>query len=212
MPRLARIDAAGILHHVIVRGIEKKPVFKARDDKEDFIYRLSCLVIDTRHAIYAWAVMTNHVHLLVRTGDVPLSKLMARLLTGYAASYNKRHNRVGHLFQNRYKSIICEEEPYCKELIRYIHLNPLRTGLVPNYDRLCNYPWSGHSALTGARDYVWQDTAFVLALFGNDPDESVHAYREFVASGIHLGHQPELTGGGLIRSLGGWEQAKHPKA
>lgn len=78
------------------------------------------------------------VHLLVRTGDVPLSKLMARLLTGYASSFNRRYKRVGHLFQKRYKSIVCQEEPYLRELVRYIHLNPWRAGLVKDYEK-CKY-------------------------------------------------------------------------
>ena len=205
MPRQARIDAAGVLHHVIARGIERKPIFRYREDKKDFLDRLSLLVTETRHAIYAWAILTNHVHLLVRTGDVRLSKLMARLLTGYASSYNRRHRRVGHLFQNRYKSIICQEEPYLRELVRYIHLNPLRAALVQDYDGLCHYPWSGHSAILGTTHRPWQDTTSILSLFGYDPDRSIRAYQDFVLSGIPLGRRPELTGGGLVRSLGGWE-------
>jgi hypothetical protein len=93
--------------------------------------------------------MPNHFHLLVRTGTRPLSQSMKRLLTGYVVNFNRRHKRYGHLFQNRYKSIICEEDPYLLELTRYIHLNPVRGGLVPRLRDLRRYPWTGHAAILG---------------------------------------------------------------
>ena len=99
----------------------------------------------------AWALIPNHFHLLLRTGPTPLSKVMRRLMTGYAVTFNKRHKRSGHLFQNRYKSVICEEDPYLLELIRYIHLNPLRAKLVQDLKELDTYPWTGHSAILGRR-------------------------------------------------------------
>ena len=91
---------------------------------------------------------------------------MRRLLTGYAVSFNRRHRRAGHLFQNRFKSIVVEEEPYLLELVRYIHLNPLRAHLVPDLGALDTYPWSGHATLLASRSQSWQDTDFVLAHFG----------------------------------------------
>jgi len=129
MPRQARLDAPGTLHHVIVRGIEKRPAQRGIDDRTDrdnFVSRLGQIASETETVIYAWALMTNHAHIFLRSGPYGLSKCMQRFLIGYAVTYNRRHHRYGHLFQNRYKSIVCDEDSYFRELVRYIHLNPLR--------------------------------------------------------------------------------------
>ena len=119
MPRQARLDAPGTLHHVIIRGIEKKNIVTNQYDRKDFVERLGHLATETETGIYAWALLSNHAHLLLRSSDAGLSHFMRRLLTGYAINYNLRHKRHGHLFQNRYKSIICEEDTYFRELIRH---------------------------------------------------------------------------------------------
>jgi len=124
MPRRSRIDAAGALHHVIARGVGREPIFQDDQDRADFIDRLSSILRETKTLCYAWVLIPNHFHLLLRTGRVSIATVMRRLLTGYAVAYNLRHRRSGHLFQNRYKSILCQEEPYFLELVRYIHLNP----------------------------------------------------------------------------------------
>jgi REP element-mobilizing transposase RayT len=118
-------------------------------DRSDFLDRLSKLLLETNTACYAWALLSNHAHFLLRTGDVGLSTLMRRLLTGYAVRFNRRHNRHGQLFQNRYKSILCQEDTYLKELVRYIHLNPLRAKIVSDISELNGYEYSGHSVLLG---------------------------------------------------------------
>jgi REP-associated tyrosine transposase len=110
MARLARLDTPGVLHHIVIRGIERRGIFEDDKDREDFIERLSGLLQETTTPCYAWALMTNQVHLLLRTGGVPIASIMRRLLTGYAVRFNRRHGRYGHLFQNRYKSILCEED------------------------------------------------------------------------------------------------------
>ena len=130
MPRQARLDSPGTLHHVMIRGIEKKRIVLDEQDRRDFVRRLGLLAVETKTAVYAWALMSNHAHLLVCSGAMGLAKFMRRLLTGYAVSYNLRHRRHGHLFQNRYKSMVCDGDSYFTELVRYIHLNPLRVGLV----------------------------------------------------------------------------------
>jgi len=114
--------------------------------------------------------------------------------------FNRRHARSGHLFQNRYKSIVCEEEPYLLELIRYIHLNPLRAGLVKNLEELDRYPWCGHAALLGAKVLPWQAADKVLALFGKRIKSARLAYRQYIADGVAMGKRPELVGGGQRRS------------
>jgi hypothetical protein len=133
---------------------------------------------------------------------------MRRLLTGHAISYNRRHRRHGHLFQNRYKSIICEEDAYFTELVRYIHLNPLRAGIVDTLARLDRYPWCGHTVVLGRKDHAWQDRDYVLKWFGKQAGPAKKAYRAFVKKGIAQGRRPELVGGGLIRSAGGWSVVK----
>ena len=147
MPRSPRLDAPGVLHHVMGRGIEKKAIFMDIKDRENFIARLAALVEDQAMTVYAWALLPNHFHLLCKTKRWPLSSSMRKLLTGYVVHFNKRHKRHGHLFQNRYKSIVCQEDTYLLELVRYIHLNLLRIGKVKNIVELNKSPYSGHSAV-----------------------------------------------------------------
>jgi REP element-mobilizing transposase RayT len=204
MPRKARIDAPGALHHIIVRGIEQRQIFRDDRDRDQFIQRLSDILTETDTPCYAWALMPNHVHLLLKTGLTPIATIMRRLLTGYAVYFNRRHRRHGHLFQNRYKSILCQAEPYFRELVRYIHLNPLRAKLVEELKALDKYPYSGHSALLGKMKRDWQRVGYVLGFFGKRKSDARKAYRQFVKKGVVQGRRPELTGGGLVRSIGGW--------
>jgi putative transposase len=148
MPRQARINTIGVLHHVIISGIERGRIFRSDFDRDNFINRLSALIPETQTDCFAWALIPNHAHLLLSTGSVPISVLMSRLLTGYAVWFNKKYRRHGQLFQNRYKSILCQEDPYLKELVRYIHLNPLRAWLVEDMKALDKHPWCGHSVLS----------------------------------------------------------------
>jgi len=206
MPRGARLDAPGSLHHVMVRGIERTAIVLDDNDRNDVVNRIGKAAEKTGTAIYAWALMTNHAHLLLRSGSEGLPSFMRKVLTGYSVSFNKKHHRSGHLFQNRYKSILCEEEPYFLKLVSYIHLNPLRAGLVASLEELERYPWSGHRALMGIAEYPWQDTGYVLQQFGSRPGSARKACLEFVLEQLLLGRQPELTGGGLVRSAGGWSE------
>lgn len=204
MPRHARLDAPGTLHHVMGRGIEGTKIFRTGLDRKDFIERLGELCRDKYFGIYAWALMSNHFHLLIKTKERPLSDGMRKLLTGYVINFNRRHKRVGHLFQNRYKSIVCEEDTYLLELTRYIHLNPLRKKMVPGIEELKKYPWTGHSAIMGTVKRDWQDSEAILSYFSSKKKRAVMLYEQFLAEGVALGKRPELVGGGLIRSLGGW--------
>ena len=204
MPRQPRLDAPNTLHHVMVRGIERTALFHDDADRADFVARVAPLVAGGALTVYAWALLPNHAHLLLRTGQRPLPRSMRSFLTGYAGAFNRRHHRVGHLFQNRYKSIVVEEEPYLLELVRYLHLNPVRAKVVSDLRALARYPWSGHSAILGTVPRRWQDTATVLAHFGPTRRRAVAAYEAFVAAGLPQGRRPEFQGGGLVRSHGGW--------
>ncbi len=204
MPRQPRLDAPGTLHHVIGRGIERTKIFRTREDREDFLARLGELCRVAALSVYAWALMDNHFHLLVKSGKQSLSESMRRLLTGYVINFNRRHRRYGHLFQNRYKSILCEEDVYLLELARYIHLNPVRAGVVKGVRELGDYPWTGHGVIMGRQKREWQDVGVVLSYFGERRKKAISRYEEYVGEGIRQGRRPELVGGGLIRSLGGW--------
>lgn len=206
MPRQPRLNIPDTLHHVIVRGIEKRDIFNDDGDRERFVSRLSYLLTDSSTKCFAWALMSNHFHLLLMPTKDSLSETMRRLLTGYAVYFNRKHNRAGHLFQNRYKSILCEDEPYFLELVRYIHLNPLRAGLVSNLSELDNFPWSGHAVLLGNCALEGQTTSEVLARFGKGRVRTIRAYQKFIADGIDAGRRDELVGGGLKRSLQGSEE------
>lgn len=124
-------------------------------------------------------------------------------------TFNRRHRRHGHLFQNRYKSILCQEEPYFLELVRYIHLNPLRAKVVGSIEELNSYSYSGHSRLAGQRQTDdWQEADEILLRFDKRQSVGRKKYLTFVENGVSQGIKPELTGGGLIRSAGGWNRMK----
>jgi REP element-mobilizing transposase RayT len=212
----------------MARGIERRKIFWDDKDRSSFLERFAVILEETQTQCYAWALIPNHFHILLRTGPTPLSTVMRRLMTGYAVAFNRRHRRAGHLFQNRYKSVVCEEDPYLLELIRYIHLNPLRARLVADIKELDKYPWTWHSAILGRRrnhllipdppkkcsatcanpsascqplaERTIQD---VLLHFGDTKWVARQRYRQFVKNGMEQGKRPELQGGGLVRSAGG---------
>jgi len=206
MPRQARLDAPGTLHHVMIRGIEGANIFRDDKDREHFLSRVGEIGKGTGTRILAWTLMDNHVHMLLFSGSSGLPRFMRRLLTGYAVWFNRKHQRWGHLFQNRYKSIVCEEDRYLLELVRYIHLNPLRSHVVGSLEELDRYRWSGHGVLVGKVRRDWQERQYVLNQFGRGGRQSIRAYRKFIEEGKGLGRRPELVGGGLVRSLGGWSK------
>jgi len=155
--------------------------------------------------LYAWALMPNHAHVLMRTGTLPLSQLAQRWLGPYATAFNLIHRRAGHLFQGRFKNVLVEEEPYLLELVRYIHLNPVRSRLPVTIDSLDTYPWTGHAVLLGKAAFAAQDCTFVLGRFAPALRQARIAYRKFVREGVSDGCLPDLEGGGLRRSSLGWE-------
>lgn len=186
MPRSARLDVADALYHVIARGVERRPIVRDDADRGDFVRRLGVLVGREGVRLFAFALMDNHVHLVVRRGPQPLGRLLQRLLTGYAGRFNRRHGRVGHLFQNRYKSVLCESDRYLLQLVRYVHLNPVRAGIVSDPER---YQWTSHVSYLRRRPPEWLDTDVVLMLLGGRS-----AYRRFVADGIAEGRRADLNG------------------
>ena len=161
------------------------------------------VLLDSDASCFAWAVMNNHFHLLLRTGLTPISRIMSRVMTSYAINYNLRNKRSGHLFQNRYKSIICQEDAYLLQLIRYIHNNPVRAKIVANMEELDHYPFTGHAAIVGNMKCAFLRTDEVLGYFSHERRKALKLYKEFVLNGWHEEKRNELTGGGLIRSLKG---------
>jgi putative transposase len=183
MPRGARLDVPGTLHHVMGRGIDRTQIFRSNSDRERFLKCLEDLVDETGTRIPAWLLVGNHFHLLVFSGPRGLTPFMRRLLTRYAVYFNRRQRRSGHLFQNRYKSVVCEENPYFVELVRYIHLNPLRSGMVDTLETLDSYPWAGHSTIMGRTKREWQDRTYVLQAFSGETKRAVILYRAFMDEG-----------------------------
>lgn len=208
MPRKARIDSPGALHHIMARGIDRQEIFRGDVDRNDFLKRLGTVITESQTRCFAWALLPNHFHLLLQTGAVPLASVMRRLMTGYAVCFNRRHHRHGHLFQNRYKSFLCDQESYMRELVRYIHLNPLRAGVVDDLKALARYAYCGHSVIMGRHRRPWQNSGYVLNLFGSQVAAARARYVQFVAKGVSQGRRHDLTGGGLIRSAGGWSRVR----
>ena len=167
MPRGPRLDAPGVIHHLTIRGVGFRDLFRDDEDREDLLTRLARLAPELFFAILAWALMSNHVHLVIRSGHVPISHLMSRLMTGYSQYFNKRHGWVGHVVQNRFHSSRITDDAYLLAAIAYVHRNPVEAGLV-RLEALADYPWCGHGALVGATPpRPFEASAEALALFGS---------------------------------------------
>jgi REP-associated tyrosine transposase len=182
----------------MARGIERRSIFVTERDRLDFLSRLDRLVETGAFRMFAFALMPNHFHILARTGGQPISRAMSSLLTGYAVSFNHRHTRVGHLFQNRFKSMLCEEAGYFRELVRYIHLNPVRAGIVASIDELDHDPTTGHAAIVGNQPVRFLDVDHVLSAFGSDREAARLAYRAFVVEGLEAKAAGETTRRGRL--------------
>ncbi len=187
------------------RGLERRDIFDDTPDKQEFLRRLGLALDQAQSQCLAWALMPNHYHLLIRVGPLPLSKLMSPLLGGYGSYYNRRHERSGYVFQNRFKSIFCDERRYLLELVRYIHLNPVRAGLLTSLESLDNYPWTGHAGLMGRHRRFWHEVDEVLLLFSSQRHAARERYRDYLHHGLVSPSRINYAGGGLIRSHGGWE-------
>lgn len=192
MARGPRLDCPGAVHHFRARGIERRPIFRDDGDRADFLARLAALSRQLRCPVYAWTLIPNHFHLVLRSGSLGISTFGRRLLGGYAGAFNRRHQRAGYLFQGRFKSTLVDEDAYLLALVRYVHLNPLRAGLVDTLEDLDQHAWSGHAALVGTRSNDWQETGFVLQQFDHCLPTARRLYREFVAAALA---SPQPTAG-----------------
>jgi REP element-mobilizing transposase RayT len=173
MPRTPRVDFSGAVQHVMARGIERRRIFLDDDDRRDFVARLSRILPEEQAPCLAWALMPNHFHLLLWTTHGGLSRAMARLGTGYALAFNRRHDRVGHLFQNRFKSRRAVDDADLAGLVAYVNGNPLAGGVVSSLDELASFPWCGHGALMGGRaPHPFEAVSSALSAFAEDPGEA----------------------------------------
>jgi REP-associated tyrosine transposase len=177
----------------MARGSDRRAIFLDDQDRDELLRHLAKLVRDHELVLYAWALMPNHFHLLVGTGEVPLERSIDSLLTGFATAFDRRHGRVGQLFESPYSSVACEAVRHFLELVRYIHLNPLRGGIVRHVDDLDDYPYTGHSALLSTVPRDWQSTREVLERFGMSAGWARAAYRKFVGEGAILGDRRRRT-------------------
>jgi len=179
MPRKPRIEFSGAFYHVIVRGNQKQRVFKDSADYQKYLLTLTVYKNRTKSRIYAYVLMSNHVHLLIETHDIPLSKVMQGINQTYTQYFNRRYRTVGHLFQGRYKAILCDRDAYLLGLVKYIHQNPLRAKIA---ERLDVYPWSSHHAYTGRNNPLGLvDADQVLRMFSENKTRARMKYREFMA-------------------------------
>lgn len=201
MPRQARIDIPGQAYHIMSRGIERRAIFLDEKDYSDFRDRIGIWLRKSGGKCLAWVLMPNHFHLLVLRGAGTLSDMMHHAMTGYAINFNLRHNRAGHLFQNRYKAIICDLEKYLLELVPYIHLNPLRARLVKNLTELAGYKWCGHRSALGCVSDDVLDRAALLANIGENEKSALAKYKLLMAEKSGAAVCPDFEGGGRLRSI-----------
>lgn len=211
MPRSRRIQFPGGLYHVTTRGNEKKNIFRNDEDRRRYLATLARYKKELSFNLYCYALMPNHTHLLLETPLGNIAKVMLCVNTSYTAYFNKKHDRVGHLFQGRYKSALVDKENYLLQLIRYIHLNPVRAGMVERAD---DYIWSSHRKYLSGRDRTGLTSVqSVLSHFASTTAESVREYREFVnakpaTERIEIREQQFIGGDAFIESLSAQAMSK----
>jgi REP-associated tyrosine transposase len=186
--RKPRVEFAGALYHVICRGNQRQVIFRSDADRQHYLDCLEQYRERYRFKVYAYVLMSNHVHLLIETGRVALSKIMQGLQLRYTGYFNRKYKKVGHLFQGRYQAILCQREAYLLELVRYIHLNPerMRTAMDAG-----NYRWSSHGAYLGKASVVKVETSAVLGELASVVGKARREYLKLIAAGKARGHQAE---------------------
>lgn len=177
MSRKPRLFVAGGFYHVVLRGNDRSDIFFEDGDQEEWQTLLHKGLNRYGHSLHAYCWMTNHVHLLLQAGDTPLSNFLGTLASTYARSINVRDGRVGHLFERRYRASLVQQERYLLEVVRYIHLNPVRANIMATPDA---YRWSSHNAYIGASQPPWLTTEFVLGCLGATSDSARAAYSRFI--------------------------------
>lgn len=189
MARKPRVHFPAALYHVMLRGNARQDIFFDDEDRYRFYLLLQEGVERYGHRIHAFCLMTNHVHLAIQVGDIPLSRIMQNLSFRYTRWINWRRNRCGHLFQGRFKAVLVDADSYLLELTRYIHLNPVRADMTQLPEE---YPWSGHRAYLGLETIPWLTTDWVLAQFAGKCKRAQSEYRKFVDMGKGDGHLQEF--------------------
>jgi len=193
MPRQPRIHYPGALYHVIVRGNNREWIFRTAAEKQRYLESIAVFHKKYDFRIYAYVVMSNHVHMLIKVDQTPLSKIMQSIQQSYTSWYNRKRKGSGHVFEQRYKATLCNEDTYLLSLIRYIHQNPLRIKLPEGLD----YPWSSHAVYSGKQSCQWLDRRFPLSLFSDQ--NSVDQYLDFMdeteetVGQVHWGQLEEGT-------------------
>lgn len=181
MARKPRVEYPGAFYHVISRGNNKQVIFQDEQDYRVYITRIGKYHEKYKFIIYAFVLMPNHIHLLIETISVPLSKIMQGLQQSYALYFHNKYKSVGHVFQGRYKAIVCERDSYLLELVRYIHLNPVRAGLTRN---LNDYPWSSHQTYLGKKKHTFVEKSWLMNIISEDKASAIEEYSNFILSGI----------------------------
>jgi REP element-mobilizing transposase RayT len=185
---MVRLESPGAIVHVMARGIDGKNIFTDDEDRREFLSRLTTSMANCGYKCFAWTLMDNHYHLLLRTNEKPISNLMRPLNGSYARWFNKKYLRRGYLFQDRYKSVLCQDQEYARQLIRYIHLNPMRAKKVHSLGQLKHWRWCGHGFLLdvkGAQGILFQDRIETLRRFGTTEKKGLRAYIAFLEECIH---------------------------
>lgn len=193
MARKPRIHENGGVYHVMLRGNGGQDIFFDDDDRRHFYLLLQQGIARYGHRIHGFCLMSNHVHLAIQVGEEPLAKIMQNLSFRYTRWINQKQNRIGHLFQGRYKAIMVDRDAYLLELVRYIHLNPVRAKLVRQPQ---NYPWSGHRAYLRQEALAWLTTDWVLGQFSSRIAASRKRYETFLQEGRSEGRRDEFHCGG----------------
>jgi REP element-mobilizing transposase RayT len=192
MARKPRIHLDGALYHVMLRGNAGQPIFLIDEDRDAFEHLVAEGVARFGHRIHAYCWMANHVHLAVQVAETPLSKIMQNLAFRYTRLINRREERIGHLFQGRFKALLVDADSYLLELVRYIHLNPVRAQLVADP---ADYPWSGHLSYLGKAHKEWLTTEWVSSQFAANSGAARRRYSTFVRDGLHEGHRDDFHRG-----------------
>ena len=189
MARRKRIYYPNATYHVMLRGNDGEPIFFSDSDRHKLCQLLQEAIERFHFSLHAFCFMSNHIHFAIRVTDVPLSDIMQNLTLRYVTYINRKHGRTGHLFQGRFKSLLIEDIGYLKELIRYIHLNPVRAGIVNKPDE---YPWNSHCAYLTPSEFPWVSAKQILNLFSHDETEGLNRYTQFIHNAIGVEYEIDL--------------------